>query len=59
MSDTGYSKRQVTAARQQRQIEEETKRLRELVADLPFDKIIQALCERQQREVRSKRPSKP
>ena len=35
-----YSKRQVGAARHKRQIEEEAKRVRELVADLPFHKVI-------------------
>ncbi len=57
MSETGCSKRQVTAARQQRQIQE-TKRLRELVAALPFHKIIQ-MWETQQREALSKRRRKP
>jgi hypothetical protein len=51
-----YSKRQVGAARRKRQIEEETERVRELVADLPFHRmILQEIWERQLREVRSKR----
>lgn len=56
MSDAGYHKRQVTVGRQKRQIEENTKRLCEFVADLPFHKIIrQEMWERQQREVQFKR----
>lgn len=54
MTDFRYSKRQV-AARQKQQIEEETKKLHELVADLPFHRIIKEMWERQQRKVRSKR----
>lgn len=38
MSDVRYFKRQVAAERQKRKIEEKTKRLCELVADLPFRK---------------------
>lgn len=54
MADARYSKRRVVAARQKRQIEEETKQLREFVADLSFSKIIllQEIWERQHREIR-------
>lgn len=54
MADARYSKRRVVAARQKRQIEEKTKRLREFVADLSFSKIIllQELWEKQHREIR-------
>ncbi len=56
MSDVRYSKRQVVVSWQKRQIEENTKRLCELIADLPFHKIIrQEIWERQQREVQFKR----
>lgn len=55
MSDVRYSKRQVAAAKQKRQIEEKTKRLCRLVADLPFRKIIrQEMWERQQRNDKNK-----
>lgn len=54
MADARYSKRRVAAARQKRQIAEETKKLREFVAGLPFNKIIllQEIWERQHREIR-------
>lgn len=56
MSDVRYSKRQVVVSWQKRQIEENTKRLCELIADLPFHKIIrQEIWERQQRDVQFKR----
>jgi hypothetical protein len=56
MSDGRSSKRQVAVGRKNRQIEENTKKLCELVADLPFRRmILQEIWERQQREVRSKR----
>jgi len=56
MADARYSKRQVAAARRARRIKEENRRLREFVADLPFNKIIllQELWERQHREIRPK-----
>lgn len=53
MSNVRHSKRQVAAARQQRQTDE-TEMLRVLVAALPFHKIIQ-MWEVQQRKVRSER----
>lgn len=54
MADGRSSKRRVVAARQKRQIEEDTKQLREFVADLSFSKIIllQEVWERQHRESR-------
>ncbi len=57
MSNTRYSKRQVSGARQKRQINKETNRVREFVADLPFNEIVllQQIWERQQRDVPSKR----
>ncbi len=54
MADARYSKRRDVVARHKRQREEETKQLREFVADLSFSKIVllQELWERQQREIR-------
>ena len=56
MSDRRYPKRQAVAARNKQHIDEESRKLRELVASLPFHRIIlNGMRERQQREVRSKR----
>ncbi len=54
MADGRSSKRRVMVARQKRQLEEETKQLREFVADLSFSKIVllQEVWERQRREIR-------
>lgn len=48
-----YSERQIAAARGKRHILKDAKRLRELIADLPFNKIIglHELWEAQQREL--------
>ncbi|MGE3978148.1 MAG: hypothetical protein AB7F94_11235 [Nitrospira sp.] len=56
MADAAYSKRRASAARQKRLIEEETQKLREFVAELPFNKLIllQERWERQQGEVQFK-----
>lgn len=52
MPQAQYSERQIAAARGKRQILKDAKRLRELIADLPFNKIIglHELWEAQQRE---------
>lgn len=57
MADARYSKSQVSITRRRHRFDEENKRLRELVADLPFNKIIllQEIWERQHREVKDKR----
>ncbi len=54
MADARYSKRRASAAQQKRLIEEETKKLREFVAELPFNKLIllQERWERQHQETR-------
>ena len=57
MSNIRFSKSPVVASGTKRQTDE-TKRLRELVAALPFHKIIQ-MWETQQREALSKRRRKP
>jgi len=56
MADVRYSGRLVADALQRHRIEEENKRLRELVADLPFSTIIQLqeIWERQHHEIRRK-----
>lgn len=55
MSQTKYSERQIVTGRRKRQMAKDTKRLRELVADLPFNKIVglQEIWERQHRELSS------
>jgi hypothetical protein len=52
MAGTGYSKRQVAATRRTSQRARDNRRLRELVADLPFNTIIllQELWERQRQD---------
>lgn len=57
MADTRYSKKQGATTRRIRQIKLKNKRLRELVADLPFNKIIllQELWEREHHEIRPSR----
>ena len=61
MMDAKYSKRQIVAARRLHQIEEEKKRLREFVADLPFNKIIllQEVLENQHKDIHSKQFQNP
>ncbi len=57
MADTTYPKRQGAIARRIRHIRLQNKRLRELVADLPFNKIIllQEIWEREHHESRPRR----
>lgn len=57
MAVTRYPKKQNAATRRIRQIESTNKRLRKLLADLPFDKIIvlQEIWERQHRMMEAKR----
>lgn len=57
MATVRYSKRQVATTLRLRQSEAENRRLRKLVADLPFDKFIllQEIWERPHREVQQNR----
>ena len=57
MADTRYSKTQGVTTRRIRQVELENKKLRELVPDLPFNKIIllQEIWEREHQEIRPRR----
>ena len=61
MANTRYLHRQVATGRQARQIKEDNQRLREFVANLPFNKIIllQEMWERQLQEIRPQRPFNP
>lgn len=57
MADARYSERQVGVALRIHQIEEENKRLRRLIGDLPFNKLIrlQAMWEKQRQKIQEKR----